>query len=445
MSKIMHFIGIGGAGMSALAQYALNKGYTVTGSDATSNEYTELLQSKGATVFLGHNAKNLPPRADLCVVSAAISADNPELNKAKAEGIKIIERAEYLAEVFNGFKKSVAISGSHGKTTTTALVFCILQNAGILPTLFLGGEYGKTGNFCDGSDICVAEACEYKGSFLKLSPDIAVVLNVDLDHTDCYPDKKSLIAAFDGFAAKVKSGGKVIIRADLKDELTVAGKNIVTFDVDKTADVIAKNLSHDGGKFCFDIYEKGEFKTRAKLSVAGRHNVFNALAAYCVCRDCGVSPTKIAEGLQKFEGVKRRFERFESNFTNVIADYAHHPTEISLLLDTVKRQGYKKIFVLFQPHTYSRTRDLYGDFCKCFCGAKKVYVLPVFSAREKYDKAGDSRRLVRGINRFLKARYVADFKTASRLIKKRAGKNDVVLVVGAGNVIDFCCRLYLDK
>lgn len=446
--KIYYFIGIGGVGMSSLAFFLLNKGHTVYGSDLEQSVFTKNLIESGAKIFLKHCKSNIPQNVDYCIVNSAIDQTNEELEEFKQRGTKILTRGELLGLALNGFKNSIAVAGCHGKTTTTAFLYQTLLSCGKVSDLFLGGLYKNNNYYVGDGEIAVAEACEYKSSFLALSPQISVILNVDHDHVDCFKTLDDVRQAFCKFAQNTQKDGVVITEKSVADFLGNKNINakILSFAINgnkNDCDYFADNLKSVNGRFEFDLYERGLFVGRVRLNAVGEHLVLSALATYAVARFLGVEARSIIEKLKHFTGVERRWQKFESNFTNVIADYAHHPTEIKNLIQTSSYMGYKKIYVLFQPHTYSRTKGLLSEFATCFCGAEKVVVLPVFSARENPVAGGDSTDLVKSVSQYTPCVFAKNFDDA-KILLSQASINDLLLVVGAGDVIKFCRPQYLN-
>ena len=442
-----YFVGIGGVSMSGLALFLIERGCKVCGSDISKNENTQRLQQKGVTVYFGHDKNNVPQKADVCVVNSAISQLNEEVLECKRRNIKIITRGELLGAILNSFDYSIAVAGCHGKTTTTALAYETLLNCQKNPTLFLGGNY-KGQNYVGGKGkVCIAEACEYTSSFLSLSPKISVLLNIDYDHVDCFANIEEVKNAFCDFANKTATEGVVVAESCVATFLKRNGvkRKIISFGVGEgnfDCDYFADNLICNNGCYSFDLYEKKAFLGTIDLTVCGKRLVDNALATVAVARLLGCEFAKIKMGLESFVGVERRWQAFESDFTNVVADYAHHPTEIKNLLAIAKNFDYQNIYVLFQPHTYSRTKRLLNEFASCFCGATRVVVLPVFSARETPTDGGQSEDLVEAISKYVSCKMAYTFEDAKEILSC-ATKKDILLVVGAGDVIGFCSKEFL--
>lgn len=432
----IHFVGIGGIGMSALAQHMAKKGHTISGSDAVKSEVTDMLESKGIKVFIGHCDKNVMG-ADLCVATSAASVDNPEILYCVQNKIGVLARQELLGKEFNAYKTRIGVSGTHGKTTTCGMLAAAFENCGHMPTAFIGGMT-KRGNYIEGGEPCIAEACEYKASFLTLRPTIGVILNVETDHLDYYKDLLGVERAFSKFASKVDKDGYLVYNGDQVPEhiLKITKAKRISYGFENNNDYQAVNLKHKKGVYAFDVIRDGKYFYSVELRIRGRHNIYNALATVVVCDLLNLDAAKCAEGINLFEGVERRWTVVENEFTNVVLDYAHHPNEIRALIETARQQGYEKIVMVFQPHTYSRTQTLFRDFVTCFKGVNELILLPIYAAREFPIPGVTSERLTRVINEvgITEARSAKDFDDCANIIKEKAGKDDLVLVVGAGDV-----------
>ena len=427
----VHFVGIGGVGTSALAQWLVAQGKKVTGSDKTKSVFTDKLQSLGVQVdFSGE--KNLFKGCDFLVSNSAISKNDCEVVLAKKLGIPVFGRGLLLGVVFDSFSKNVAVCGMHGKTTTSAMIAHCLEFAQQKPTAFVGGickDFGN--NFLNGSgSFCVAEACEYKCNFLSLHPKILCMLNIDLDHTDCFKDINEVKQAFKKFAKNLKNGGTVVKNGDQKQFDDIPG---VSFGINSQSDYMATNLVQNGGCYSFCIVKRGRLCSKTKLTVPGVHNVYNALCAFAVLDLFGVPQNLIAKGLYTFGGVERRC-CFYKGKTNVVVDYAHHPNEIKCFLQTTAQMGFKKTFLVFQPHTYTRTRDLFCDFVEQLV-ADEIFVLPTYSAREnKIAGCGGQDLAVALCQKGKSATFATNRRDLANLLLKKATKNDAILLVGAGDV-----------
>lgn len=403
--KKIHFIGAGGVSMSGLMKWCIYSGIAISGSDKARSEETDILEKLGAKIFIGHSAENLGD-AEAVVYTSAVAENNEELVEARTRGLTVIKRSELLGKILSLYPRSIGVAGSHGKTTVTAMLWEILETAGEAPAVFLGGEYGERGNFCAGgaghSDkkrdyggtnkkIAVAEACEYKSNFLDLNPYIRIILNVDDDHLESFGGKAAEIAAFKTFAKR----GISVVNADDEGATLAAGENSATFGIENPATFTAKRVRRREGAagYSFTAYEYGRKLGRITLKASGRHNVYNALAALAAARLCGVSFAAIKTALSAFSGVKRRNEEIGELFgLKVYADYAHHPSEIKATL-IAKRELGRSPIVVFQPHTYSRTRLLKWEFTEVLGGEPRLIIYKTYPAREEYEKEGDAKTL----------------------------------------------------
>lgn len=422
----LHFVGAGGVGMSALAQYALACGKKVSGSDASEGEQVEKLISLGAKIAIGHARKNARG-ADAVIYSSAVLEDNPELQFARDNKKPLFSRAEMLACAEAAHPFSAAVSGCHGKTTCTAMLAHMFVCAGVSATCMIGGDDLSLGNFTFGKDIFLTEACEYKRNFLHLKPDVAVILNIDDDHLDCYGDMDALTEAYAAFAGR----GVSVVCADDRRAMRAAGKNEVSFGIENKAMYAAENLRKTrDGKWSFTVSEYGVKRGRIRLNVTGKHNVYNALAAFAAARCCGVSPEDARRGAEAFRGVKRRCEYLgELGGAKVIADYAHHPREIAAALS-----GAKRPLVVFQPHTYSRTRLLMGEFVETLKKYPSV-IFPAYAARETYDFEGSAFRLCAELKAAgADAVYAETPAALMEELRARAGDFGEIYVLGAGDL-----------
>lgn len=372
----------------------------------------------------GHDPKNVEG-ADLVVFTGAIGADNPELKAARENGIPTIERSEYLAAIAASFGRVIAIAGSHGKTTTTALTAA--ATASLNPTLHIGGDYETSG---DGDEYFITEACEFRRSFLALEPDVGVILNADLDHTDCYKTEREAVEAFLTFGRQCR---KLYVNGDDPRLINPDHPDLTTFGLGENCDVRAAGLCADEhNRYSFSLFYSGVNMGRLYPNLVGRHNVYNALAAAAVALGEGVSMSEIARSFANFGGVGRRMETLGSaRGATIIADYAHHPTEIRALISALKRRG--RLIVVFEPHTYSRTRDLFDKFRTCFCGADEVVFLPVFAAREKTGEV-TSVDLYNEVSKLMPARYFGSYDEAEKYLYGEIGEGDTVAFVGAGTI-----------
>lgn len=414
--------------MSALALYCIDHGIEVSGSDREESDITRMLRSKGATVYIGHKSSNVG-RAQLVVYTQAVSQDNAELQVARKCGVRAIPRSEFLGEIVNSFEKSVAIAGTHGKTTVTSMLSHVLCSLSVVHTAFIGGISNHIhGNYMGGGTLAVAEACEFRRSFLQLKPSVAVVLNVQYDHPDCYSGLKDVYRAFKKFC---DGADKVLVNADDKFASYIA--NAVTYGIEKGHYRAEDVTLYGKGRYKYTFTGAGD-KVEVRLGVAGHHQVYNSLAVMSVCDMLGLPLLQCCHAIARFTGTDRRWTEICDDPVKTIVDYAHHPAEISASLSTARDCGYKKILAVFQPHTYSRTKALAGQFATSLSQADEVVLLPVYSARESYIRGGDSRRLYRLLKGRTKVLFAEDFNEAVSLVTQNIKAFDAVLILGAGNV-----------
>lgn len=439
----IHFIGIGGISMSGLAQIALQLGYKVTGSDRSDSHIISKLKSLGAIIYTGHDSKNVSG-ADLCVHTAAVKSDNPEMQAAAENGIRLIDRAEFLGAVMKNYTHAVGVSGTHGKTTTTSIIAHALINAGLDPTISLGGELDLIdGNVrTGGSDFFVTEACEYTNSFLKFYPTIALITNIEEDHLDFFTEGISQIReSFRKFAELTKGRGNVVAFGgdeNIRTALDGADLDIITYGMDQCYDYYPLNLTYKAGYPSFDVYKNGNFRCSLKLSVPGDHNILNSLAAIAVCDLMGADIEKSAQGIESFKGTHRRFEKKgEINGAVIIDDYAHHPTEIKATLKAAKAFDHNRIICIFQPHTYSRTRTLWDEFVEAFDDADILILTHIYAARENFDGVTKPENLAECIaQRGVNTMFIDDFSEIVKYINQSAQNGDIIFTMGAGDVTE---------
>jgi UDP-N-acetylmuramate--alanine ligase len=437
----VHFVGIGGSGMSGIAEVLLNLGYTVSGSDQKRSAVTERLARMGARVFEGHAAEHAQG-AQVVVASTAVSANNPELVEARHAGVPVIPRAEMLAELMR-LKYGVAVAGSHGKTTTTSMVAMVLDKGGLDPTVVVGGRLGVLGSGArlGKGDFMVAEADESDRSFLKLSPTLAVVTNIDREHLDAYRDLHDIQDAFVGFANKVPFYGAAVVCVDDPPVVAVLPRierRVVGYGLDPQAHVTARDVKLGPTSSSYVAVQAGAALGSVTLGVPGRHNVQNSLAAVAVGLDLGLGFEAIRIGLESFTGVDRRFQlRGEAGGITVIDDYGHHPTEIRATLETLRaRAGTGRSVVLFQPHRYTRTEALWDDFCGAFGLADVLRLTDVYAAGESPREGVSAEALARAIAErgHRDVAYAGDLQAATERLKAEARAGDFVLTLGAGSV-----------
>lgn len=437
MPKI-HLIGIGGAGLSAIATVLLQQGNQISGSDAQASANTARLEKLGATVFIGQRPENIGDHLAAVIVSSAISADNPELQAARQQGLKIFKRADWLGQMMAGYT-GIAVAGTHGKTTTTAMIAYLLRQAGQDPTFIVGGFVPQMGtNAAAGTGPAfVIEADEYDHMFLGLRPQVTVVTVVEWDHPDIFPTPGHLQQAFEAFVQLVPNTGLVVGCGDapgVPAVLRQAQAGVTTYGFESSNQWRAENLRPNRrGGFRFDISGPGG-TTTVSLAVPGRHNVLNSLAALIVGRHQGLDLTQAAEILGEFTGVERRFQiKGEAAGVTVVDDYAHHPTEIRATLAAARaRFGTRPLWVVFQPHTFSRTRLLLDDFAAAFTQADHIIIVDIFAAREKDEGQISSRDLVNAMQH-PDARYIGELPQAAAYLAGQVVGPTVVLTLGAGD------------
>ncbi|MFA5093066.1 MAG: UDP-N-acetylmuramate--L-alanine ligase [Candidatus Omnitrophota bacterium] len=441
MKKYYHFIGIGGIGMSGIAQLLLKSGYKVSGSDLKENQNTDELKSLGATIFMGHAAKNIIEQ-DVVVYSSAISSDNPELCQAKALGKTLIKRAQALAALMQD-KKAITVAGSHGKTTTTSLVSYMLLEAGLRPTVAIGGVLNNIqSNACLGNgDYFVAEADESDGSFLNYSPTYSIITNIDREHLDYYHNFENEIQAFKTFIKRTEKDGVIFICYDdlnlLKLVSAYKGK-CLTFGLKPGADIYATNIVFNGLSSEFDCYVKKQLLGRFCLSLGGKHNISNSLAVIALGLELGIDLEFIRKALAGYQGAGRRLEtKFCNNQYLVLDDYAHHPCEIKATLAAIDNLKGKRKIVVFQPHRYSRTQLLLDDFAQAFDQADYLIITDIYAASEKPISGVNAEKLLSRIKENFKdkvAIYLPKEDILNHLLEM-ISKNDLVITLGAGDIV----------
>ena len=430
--KVVYFIGIGGVSVSAIAKLCKNMGAKVLGSDAVKNEYTTSLEKMGVTIFYGHNKDNILPSYDLVVYTSAIDKNNVELLAAVKYKIPCIERGDFLAEISNCFLKTIAVSGTHGKTTTTSLISHILSSSHKSPSMHLGGiSVNYKDNVLLGSgDYFVTEACEYKNNFKNISSSIAVVTNIEKEHMDYFSDMQDVIAAYQHFVSNADM--LVTWQSPLTDSLKC--KTTYTCGLDSSASFYVQDIVCEDAGFYFSVFHNGTILGKFHLPLIGLHNVYNATLAIAVTYLLGCKVPYIYSALHTFLGVARRYEHIGcvSNIP-VILDYAHHPTEIASSIKGIK-EHYKKELLVFQPHTFSRTNTLLIEFKTCFLGVNELIIFKTYKAREKYILGGSAKDLFSAVKNKNK-HYISSKKALVEYINSLSlGAFDVVLVLGAGDI-----------
>ncbi len=435
----VHFIGIGGISMSSLAAMTKKRGYSVTGSDRAKTNLTEKLRAMGIGVSYTHDEISVD-EADVVVYTVAISADNPEFSAAQRKGIPCISRADYLGYLMMDFSMRIGISGTHGKSTTTAMCAGILVAAETDPTILCGAELPVLDNMAyscgDDTSYVVFEACEYRDSFLDFFPNIAVVLNIELDHVDYFSNIEQMKNSFSVFADKCGDGGFVIANADdpnCMDALSDVKPQLITFGMGSEANFRAVNISEGGGFPEFDILYDGEQICHIHLPVSGLYNVLNATAAAAVSYICGIEPQYIEKGLNNFSGAHRRSEFVgEINGAEFFDDYGHHPTEIRKTLSGIRSRGHDRLICVFQPHTYSRTAGFLKELCVSFDDVDKVIFADIYAARETDTLGMSASLLAEKVGE--KAMYLGDMHAIANYLKSEVRLGDAVIVMGAGDI-----------
>jgi len=441
-TKHIHLVGIGGIGMSGIAELLLNLDYFISGSDLRKTEVTEHLSDLGGKIFLGHRPQNIDG-ADVVVFSSAIKGDNPEIVEAREKSIPVIPRAEMLAELMR-LKYGIAVAGSHGKTTTTSMIGSILTMGGFDPTVVIGGRlniWGGSNARLGRSDFLVAEADESDGSFLALSPSIAVISNIDHEHIDFYHSMNNLRKTFIDFINKIPFYGRAILCVDDKEvhglipELT---KSYLTYGLNSQADIRASGISKEGLNTTFDVIFKGRLAGNVTISIPGKHNILNALAAVGVGLELDIDFKYIREGLKDLGGLKRRFEiKDERDGILFLDDYGHHPTEIMATLSAAKEcWPDRRLVVVFQPHRFTRTKDLYDKFVISFNQADFLIITPIYGAGEEPIEGVDSKTLYQGIRNHghRAVTYCDSAEDAISELLDTIRPGDIVLTLGAGDI-----------
>ena len=452
--KKIHFVGIGGIGMSGIAEILLDQGFRVSGSDKMLSEITERLETLGAKIFEGHKPENIASDIDALVYSSAVVLDNPEVLEAQRRKIPIIRRAEMLAEVMR-LKYGIGIAGTHGKTTTTSMISLVLMEGAMDPTVIVGGRLSGLGGSnarLGHGDFIVVEADEFDRSFLSITPTIAVLTTLETDHLDCYRDLEDIKGAFIQFASKVPFYGFVVLCLDepaLQDIMPqLSQKKVLGYGMNPQADVQAVDIHYKDNTATFTVLKNGIEFGRVVLQIPGKHNVQNALAAITVGLELGISFEKVKAGIEKFTGVNRRWEKKgEVNGISVYDDYAHHPTECRAALSGAKAGWRRRTVCVFQPHLFSRTRDFYEDFAKAFLLADVLLVTDIYPAREEPIQGITGELIVNAAKQYghKNVHYVPDKKTVPDALLTLAKKDDLVIMMGAGDIwkysVEFLKRL----
>ncbi len=439
----IYFIGIGGISMSGLAEILLSEGFTVSGSDRAPSDLTRMLEDRGVNVFYGQKKENLTKDIDLVVYTAAIKSDNPELLAAHKLNIPMLTRAELLGQMMKNYKTPVAVSGTHGKTTTTSMISQILLSAEADPTLSIGGIYRPIGgNIRVGaSELFVTEACEYTNSFLSFFPKIGIILNIEEDHLDFFKDLADIRNSFHRFAQLLPADGTLIINGDIErcEELTEGlSCKVITYGLSSGSDYSASQVTYDeSGIPSFILSRQSGGERKFSLRVHGDHNILNALAAIALADLLGLSDEVIHAGLAAFTGTDRRFEyKGQVNGVNIIDDYAHHPTEIRATLSAAAQYPHRRLWCVFQPHTYTRTKAFLEEFASALSLADEIILADIYAAREK-DTLGISSETLQEKIRSLghSCHYFPTFEAIENYLLKNCTKDDLLITMGAGDVV----------
>ena len=448
-AKHIHFIGIGGVMMSSLALITHSRGFSVSGTDRTRTAVTDSLAADGILVHYEHS-EAAAHGADMVIYTVTISPDNPEYAYAKAEGIPCVSRADYLGYIMMGYTHRVGIAGMHGKSTCTSMCAQIFVDAGADPTVLSGATTAcMNGAYrIGGKHHFVFEACEYMDSFLDFNPSIAVLLNVEMEHVDYFGSMEQIRSSFGRYADLTGESGFAVVNADDPEVMASVEQylgGVVTFGVDNAyATFRAVNVAYENGYPVFDVLLDGEPFAHIALSVPGKHNVYNALAAAASAHLCGLCAEDIANGLHNFRGAGRRMEyKGKLNGAHVFDDYGHHPTEVAATLQGMSKMGYERIFCVFQPHTYSRTAQLADQFAGAFADADHVILVDIYAAREKDFKGISSAKLASKVG--AKATYQPDFDKVAQKLCTEVTARDAVVVMGAGDVYRLFDKLPLEK
>lgn len=437
LTKI-HLIGIGGVSMSGIAELLMKDGFTVSGSDRQQSELTDRLKKLGAEIHIGHKAENITDQ-QLVVYSAAIHEDNPERVRAKELGIPQIERAEMLGRIMKDYSSPICISGTHGKTTTTGMIAQTFLECGCDPTVTVGGSLDAIGGNLriGGKEYFIAEACEYHSSFLSFFPKVSVILNVEADHLDYFRDINHIIETFHALAELTPGDGCIIANTDDANVLkAIEGINcrILSFGIESDAEYTAADIAHEGNDFySYTLIVKGESRGRITLSVPGKYNIYNSLASCAVADVFGLDAASVSRALNHYCGAHRRFERKgELNGAVIVDDYAHHPTEINATISAALEMDYKKIYLVFQPHTYSRTYTLYNDFVQVLSRKGiQVILTDIFAARETDTGLVSSKQLADDIDGAI---YLSSFSEIENYLRNAAAPGTLIITMGAGDV-----------
>ena len=449
-TKHIHFVGIGGIGMSGIAELLYKLGFKISGSDQIESDRTNSLNKIGIEIFIGHNKNNVQ-KSDVVVYSSAINKSNPEIQSAIKLKIPVIRRAEMLAELIKLKKISIAIAGTHGKTTTASMLGSILTASSSDPTMVIGGIVNKfqSNSISGKGNIIVVEADEFDRSFLTLQPTIGVITNLDLEHLDCYKNLEDLKDAFTQFANAVPFYGKIAIGTDNKNSDSIVkniNRPVISFGLNKNANIRAEDLFFSKNKCSFTLIDNNKKIGVLNINVPGKHNIKNALAAITIALELDISFQNIKDGLSQYSGVRRRFDiKYKtSNQIMIVDDYAHHPAEVLATLNAAKNGWKKRLIAVFQPHLFSRTRDFYKEFAKAFLKADILILTDIFEAREKPIKGITSEIIY---NESIKLGHdnvelIRNQFDIPKRLKDISQTNDIIITMGAGNIWRQCKNIY---
>jgi len=440
--KRIYLIGIGGIGVSAIAEILLNSDYIVSGSDLNKSFNTSKLESLGANIYYQQDGSQINESVDLVVYSSAIGTDNPEFQKAVSLDIPMLNRAEMLGIIMTSYKESIGVSGAHGKTTTTSMLSLMLDNAALNPTIMIGGnvkEFNGNAKVADG-DILITEACEYKDNFLHFKPTTSIVLNIDEDHLDYFEDLDQIVESFTKYIKLLPPTGRAIINIDDFDAKRIiphVESELITFGITQDATYMAKNIIFaEDGTSKFEVFYNEEFLMKCTLNIPGTHNISNSLAAIATAHSIGVPNEVIIDTLKHFSGADRRFQHkgiFKEAM--VIDDYAHHPTEIKATLSASRKLTHNRIICIFQPHTYTRTEELMIDFSTSFKDADLTIITDIYAAREVDNGRVHAKDLATLIQREGQAvKYFATFDEIITFLEQYTEPGDIIFTMGAGNI-----------
>lgn len=453
--KNIHFIGIGGISMSGIAKLLLHKGYNISGSDRNDSKEIKNLKNLGAKIFIGQKKENIE-NPDLVVYTDAILKDNEELIQAQSLNVPCVTRGMFLGALMRNYLHSIAISGSHGKSTTTSMIAKILINTSFNPSILIGGNLDEIdGNvLCGSENYLVTEACEFKANILHYYPSMAIVLNIDEDHLDFYKNLDHIVDTFIGYMKNLDKNSKAIINIDDKNSLPLLDHikgDVITFAINnKNASYNITNVSFDKvGHPCFDIENKNFGKHHFCLNIIGRHNVYNAAAAIIATYETGIDVETIRKAISEYKNLHRRMEIYgyigDEEKAVVLTDYAHHPREIKSCLSSISEHKQGRLVCIFQPHTYSRTKLLLDEFSKCFDDCDEVIVTEIFAAREKFDPSIHSIDLVEKLNKNnINAIYLKTFDEAKNYIFETFKDKDTIITIGCGNPHELAKMLVSD-